>query len=112
MPDSTVIAPGLSDRPRLSCQLRACRRRNAEATGFAWQDYGNLITAAHRGLPAPLVWCWNNLSTHLAPELADFAAQNTTQAAGLPADRRLPGRDRPDNRTLLTTCTTSSTWLS
>src|SRR5437868_14435608 len=28
-----------------------------------------------------------------------------------PPDRRLPGRDRPDNRALVTTCTTSSTWL-
>jgi DDE superfamily endonuclease len=23
------------------------------------------------------VWCWDNLNIHLAPELADFAAQNT-----------------------------------
>ena len=32
--------------------------------------------AAHRNLPAPLVWCWDNLNIHLAPELAGFAAKN------------------------------------
>ena len=49
---------------------------------------------------------------------------DTARAAGLlrdapeedpvpaPPDRRLPGRHRPGNRTLLTTCSTSSTWLS
>src|SRR5260221_11864330 len=29
-----------------------------------------------------------------------------------PSDRRLPRRDRPDHRTLVTTCSTSSTWLA
>jgi hypothetical protein len=29
-----------------------------------------------------------------------------------PSDRRLPRRDRTDHRTLVTTCTTSSTWLA
>ena len=29
-----------------------------------------------------------------------------------PPDRRLPGRHRPENRTLVTPCTTSSTWLT
>ncbi len=29
-----------------------------------------------RLLAAPLVWCWDNLNIHLAPELADFAAEN------------------------------------
>ena len=24
----------------------------------------------------PLVWCWDNLSIHLAPELAEFAEEN------------------------------------
>ena len=24
----------------------------------------------------PVVWCWDNLNIHLAPELADFAAEN------------------------------------
>ena len=37
----------------------------------------DLIIAAHRDLSAPLVWLWDNLNVHLAPELADFAEQNT-----------------------------------
>ena len=52
------------------------RRRKGEPEGFAWQDYQDLIIAAHRQLSAPLVWCWDNLNIHLAPELADFAAEN------------------------------------
>ncbi len=47
-----------------------------EAKGFTWQDYRDLIIAAHRQLAGPLVWCWDNLNVHLAPELAGFAAEN------------------------------------
>ena len=52
------------------------RRRKGEAKGFSWADYRALIIAAHRELSAPLVWCWNNLNVHLAPELAVFAEEN------------------------------------
>jgi DDE superfamily endonuclease len=52
------------------------RRRKGEPKGFAWQDYRDLILAAHRNLSAPLVWVWDNLNIHLAPELADFAEEN------------------------------------
>ena len=38
-------------------------------------------------------------------------AQAEEDPVPAPPDRRLPGRDRPDNRALVTTCTTSSTWL-
>ena len=64
------------DRPHLYYQLRVYRRRKGEAKGFTWADYRDLIIAAHRALSAPLVWCWDNLNVHLAPELADFAAEN------------------------------------
>ena len=64
------------DRPHLFYQLRVYRRRKGEAKGFTWQDYRDLILAAHRALAAPLVWCWDNLNVHLAPELADFAEEN------------------------------------
>jgi hypothetical protein len=64
------------DRPHLSCQLRAYHRRKGEPKGFTWAGYRDLITATHRNLSAPLVWCWDNLNTHLAPELADFAREN------------------------------------
>jgi len=30
----------------------------------------------HQQLAAPLVWCWDNLNIHLAPELTGFAAEN------------------------------------
>ena len=64
------------DRPHLFYQLRAYRRRKGEAKGFTWQDYRDLIIATHHNLSAPLVWCWDNLNIHLAPELADFAEEN------------------------------------
>ena len=148
------------DRPHLFYHLLVYRRRKHEAKGFTWADYRDLILAAHRELSAPLVWIWDNLNIHLAPELADFAEENQAwlrvyrlpaytpdinpvegiwsllkrsmvnfAAADLdgpgphrqaqaeedpvpaPPDRRLPGRDRPDNRTLVSTCTTSSIWL-
>ena len=64
------------DRPHLFFKLRICRRRKGEPKGFTWQDYRDLIIAAHRQLAAPLVWVWDNLNVHLAPELASFAAEN------------------------------------
>ena len=64
------------DRPHLYYHLLVYRRRKGEAKGFSWQDYRDLIIAAHRQLAAPLVWCWDNLNIHLAPELADFAKEN------------------------------------
>ena len=66
----------LRNRPHLFCQLRTYRCRKGEAKGFTWQDYRDLIIATHHNLSAPLVWCWDNLNIHLAPELADFAQEN------------------------------------
>ena len=147
------------DRPHLFYKLRAYRRRKGEAKGFTWADDPDLILAAHRELSAPLVWIWDNLNIHLAPELADFAAENKAwlriyrlpaytpdlnpaegiwsllkrsianfAAADLDGLVRIVKRKlkkiqyRPhlidgclaghgDNRTLVTTCTTSSFWL-
>ena len=64
------------DRPHLYYQLRVYRRRKGEAKGFTWADYRDLIIAAHRQLGAPVIWVQDNLNIHLAPELADFAAEN------------------------------------
>jgi len=64
------------DRPHLFFKLRICRRRKGEPKGFTWRDYRDLITSAHHDLSAPLVWIWDNLNVHLAPELADFIAEN------------------------------------
>ena len=41
-------------------------------------SYRDLITSAHHDLSDPLVWVWDNLNVHLAPELADFIAENKT----------------------------------
>lgn len=64
------------DRPHLFYTLRVHRGRTGEPKGFACADYRDLIISAHRRLDAPLVWCWDNLNTHLAAELADFAREN------------------------------------
>ena len=139
-----------------SCGCTGAAR--ARPRGSAWADYRDLIIAAHRQLSAPLIWIWDNLNIHLAPELASFAAENQgwLRVYRLPAYApdlnpaegiwsllkrsmvnfaaadldglvrivkrklkkiqyrphligRLPGRRRPENRTLVTTCTTSST---
>jgi transposase len=63
-------------RPHLFYKLLAYCRRKGEAKGFSWQDYRDLILVTHRQLAAPLVWCWDNLNIHLAPELASFAEEN------------------------------------
>src|SRR5712691_4624225 len=39
-------------------------------------------------------------------------AQAEEDPVPAPPDRRLPGRHRTENRTLVITCTTSSTWLA
>ena len=70
----TCYRPG--DRPHFYYQLRVCRRRKGEPRGFTWRDYRDLITSAHHDLSAPLVWVWDNLNVHRAPELADFIAEN------------------------------------
>ena len=57
-----------------SCASTAAAR--ARPRGSPGSDYRDLIIATHRKLSAPLVWCWDNLNIHLAPELADFAAEN------------------------------------
>jgi transposase len=64
------------DRPHFYYQLLVYRRRKGEPKGFSWQDYRDLIIAAHRQLSAPLVWVRDNLNIHLAPDLAEFAEQN------------------------------------
>ena len=147
------MLPAQDDRPYLFYKLLVYRRRKGEAKGFTWADYRDLILAAHRELSAPLVWIWDNLNIHLAPELADFAEENKawlriyrlpaytpdlnpvegiwslTQAVHgqlrrrrseqpspprqaqaeedpvpAPPDQRLPGRYRPQNRTLVNAC--------
>src|SRR6266849_10536947 len=42
----------------------------------------------------------------------DRQAQAEEDPVPPPPDRRLPRRHRPENRALVTTCTTNSTWLA
>jgi transposase len=63
-------------RPHLFYKLHVYHRRKGEAKAFTWSEYRDLIIAVHRELAAPLVWVWDNLNIHLAPQLADFADQN------------------------------------
>jgi len=71
-----VVCYRPGDRPRLFYQLLVHRRRKGEPKGFTWDQYRDLIIAAHHQLGAAMIWCWDNLNIHLAPELADFAAEN------------------------------------
>jgi DDE superfamily endonuclease len=71
-----VVCCRPGDRPHFYYQLLVYRRRKGEPKGFSWQDYRDLIIAAHRQLAAPVVWVWDNLNIHLAPELAEFAEEN------------------------------------
>jgi len=64
------------DRPHLFYRLRVHRRRKGEPKGFTWADYRDLVITAHHHLAAPVVWVWDNLNVHQAPELADFAGRN------------------------------------
>src|SRR5690348_10382999 len=57
------------DRPHLFYHLRVYRRRKGEPKGFTWQDYRDLILAAHRELSAPLVWIWDYVPRHIIPVL-------------------------------------------
>ena len=57
------------DRPHLYYHLRVHRRRKGEPKGFTWSDYRDLIIAAHRGLSAPLVWCWDYVPRNIIPVL-------------------------------------------
>lgn len=63
-------------RSRLFYRLHVYHGRKNEPKSFSWQDYRDLITAAHQQLKTPIVWCWDNLSVHLRQELADYAEEN------------------------------------
>jgi hypothetical protein len=78
-------------RPHLFYKLRAYRRRKGERKAFTWSDYRDLIIAVHRELAAPLIWVWDNLNIHLAPELADFADQSKGRSTAARQASSRPG---------------------
>jgi hypothetical protein len=57
-----------------SCGPAAAAR--GEPKGLSWLDYRDLIISTHLHLATPMVWCWDNLSIDLAPQLAEFAGEN------------------------------------
>ncbi|MFB9881842.1 transposase [Planobispora siamensis] len=67
------------ERAHLFYALHTYRGTKGEAKSFRWWQYRDLIISTHHQLGgAPLVWCWDNLNVHLARELADFAAANSS----------------------------------
>jgi putative transposase len=55
-------------RPRFHLLLRGARK------SFAWQDYRDLLVRAHLQLGAPIVVVWDNLNTHRAAGMREYAA--------------------------------------
>jgi hypothetical protein len=63
------------DRSRLIYRLHCYRGRKGESRAFAWREYRDLLTAAHRQLPGGIiVLVWDNLPVHLRAELRAFTA--------------------------------------
>ncbi|MEU2517052.1 transposase [Streptomyces syringium] len=62
------------ERPHLINRPRRHNRRKEARQSFAWTNYRDLLTAAHRQLVAPVVLVWDNLGTHRCAALRDFAA--------------------------------------
>ncbi|MFB8778060.1 transposase [Streptomyces broussonetiae] len=63
-------------RPRMFFKLHVNRGRRGEPKTFAWNDYRDFIRMVHLQLGTPVVWVWDNLSTHLQQELFDFEAEH------------------------------------
>nr|WP_235619386.1 transposase [Embleya scabrispora] len=62
------------ERPRLIYRPRLHTRRKGERRSFAWKDYRDLAVRAHLQLGGPIVLVWDNLNTHLASGLREYAA--------------------------------------
>ena len=73
-PGWPATGPATGRTCSITCWCTAAARASPKV--FPGQDYRDLIIATHRQLAAPLIWCWDNLNIHLAPELAEFAAEN------------------------------------
>jgi hypothetical protein len=54
-------------------RLHTYRGRKGETKAFTWNEYRDLLIAAHRQLPGGvIVLVWDNLNVHLRPELRAF----------------------------------------
>ena len=61
----------LGERSRLIYRPAPDRRTDGRKS-FAWNDYRDLLIAAHRQLGGPLVVIWDNLNTHLTAGMRRF----------------------------------------
>lgn len=69
----TCYRPG--HRSRLFYRLLVYHGRKNEKKGFGWQDYPDLLVAAHRQLGAPLIVIWDKARIHWMPGIKEFAAE-------------------------------------
>jgi transposase len=70
----TCYKPG--ERSRLIYRPRRDDGRRDGRKSFAWTDYRDLLTAAHRQLGGPIVLIWDNLNVHKAAGLREFAEKH------------------------------------
>ncbi len=89
---ASVSAAGLAcyrpgHRTCLIWRLHQYRGRKGEKKAFTWQEYRDLLTAAHHQLPGGnIVLIWDNLNMHLRPELLAFtSAQPWLEVFQLPS---------------------------
>ncbi|MEU6347044.1 transposase [Streptomyces sp. NPDC046977] len=62
--------PRLIYRPRFHLPFKGARK------SFAWTDYRDLAVRAHLQLGGPVVLVWDNLNTHLAAGMKQYAADH------------------------------------
>ena len=74
-------------RTRLIYRLHHYRGRKGQRKSFTWQEYRDLLTAAHHQLPGGnMVLVWDNLNVHLRAELRAFiTAQAWLEVFQLPS---------------------------
>jgi hypothetical protein len=89
---ASVSAAGLAcyrpgHRTRLIWRLHQYRGRKGEKKAFTWQEYRDLLTAAHHQLPGGnILLIWDNLNVHLRAELRAFtSAQPWLEVFQLPS---------------------------
>ena len=63
------------ERSRLIYRLHTYRGRKSETEAFTWNEYRDLLIAAHRQLPGGvIVLVWDNLNVHLHAQLRSFTS--------------------------------------
>ena len=64
------------ERSRLIYRPRRHRIHKGGRKSFSWQDYRDLVVRAHIQLGAPIVVIWDNLNTHRAAGMREYAAEH------------------------------------